>query len=130
MVAIGAVETAEAWVLTTTEGTLTISGALTDATSLTVTINGEPATVEVGAFHKTVTLSPGINLFTIEIRDAAGNTTTQTLRVTYQPAVAPPEEPPPVAPEPEWPIFVGSLVFFAVVLVLVTYIYMKPRKKK
>ena len=61
--------------LITNQGETTISGAVTDQTALTLTVNGSPVAVgQDGSFSTTVTLgAEGGNVFTIVATDAATN---------------------------------------------------------
>lgn len=73
----------------TNKQTITVSGVTNDITSspVTVTINGEAATVASdGKFSKDVTLKTvGNNSITIITKDSAGQTTTITRTVKYDP---------------------------------------------
>jgi hypothetical protein len=126
IIAIGAVPWGADWKLETTNAILTISGTVEDVTSVVVTINGEPVSVEAGRFSQLVTLLPGTHSYEIVVMDDAGNTTTTTLWVTYTPPEEVPEVVPPVEPA-KWPLLVGALIFLAVVVVLVLYVF--TRKK-
>lgn len=77
--------TAPAEGLVTNTAELTVTGTTNDATSkpVTVTINGEPVTVETdGSFSKAITLTPGANQITVIATDKAGKSTTVTRNVT------------------------------------------------
>jgi RHS repeat-associated protein len=67
----------------TSAASVQVSGTASDASPVTVTINGSAVTVDPsGAFTGTVTLTEGLNTITIVARDAAGNQTTITRKVT------------------------------------------------
>jgi len=61
------------------EPSAAVSGYVSDATELTATINGEPASIFESELTGTATLASNQNLVTVVCRDAAGNTTTETL---------------------------------------------------
>ncbi|BBO87548.1 hypothetical protein DSCOOX_07280 [Desulfosarcina ovata subsp. ovata] len=58
---------------------VTIYGIVSDATNVTATIDGNPATVEEGNLTANKALSPGRNVVSIICQDAAGNTTKKQL---------------------------------------------------
>jgi RHS repeat-associated protein len=67
----------------TSASSVQVSGTASDASPVTVTINGSAVTVDAsGSFTGTVTLTEGLNTITIIARDAAGNQTTVTRKVT------------------------------------------------
>src|SRR5712692_6991220 len=69
--------------LITNQATLVIQGTTTDASPVTLTLNGNPVPVSNGNFSQSVTMSAdGANTFTLVATDAAGNTSTQLLHVT------------------------------------------------
>lgn len=61
------------------EASAVVSGYVSDATELTATINGEPASIFESELTGTATLGSNQNLVTVVCRDAAGNTTTEML---------------------------------------------------
>ncbi|HYO79248.1 MAG TPA: Ig-like domain-containing protein [Thermoanaerobaculia bacterium] len=69
-----------------TTPTISIAGSL-DEPGATATLNGQTAGPE---FNFTVTLVEGLNTFTLELRDTAGNTTSVPLTYTYEPPNVPP----------------------------------------
>ncbi len=69
--------------LITKQTTVTVSGTVTDATPVTVNVNGIPLPVDgAGAFTGSVSLSEGANVLTVTATDAAGNATSQVRIVT------------------------------------------------
>lgn len=69
----------------TNSAKLTVSGTTDDTTSkpITVTVNGEQATVgSNGEWSKEITLTPGKNVITVIATDKAGKSTTVTRNVT------------------------------------------------
>ena len=67
----------------TSAASVQVSGTVSDASPVTVTINGSAVTIDAsGTFTGTVTLTEGLNTITIVARDAAGNQTTITRKVT------------------------------------------------
>ncbi|MHB8878506.1 MAG: Ig-like domain-containing protein, partial [Myxococcaceae bacterium] len=54
----------------------TVSGEVTDASAVTVTVNGAAATVSSGAYSAAVTLTPGGNTLEVVAVDALGNQST------------------------------------------------------
>jgi RHS repeat-associated protein len=67
----------------TSAASVQVSGTATDASPMSVTINGSAVTVDAsGNFSGTVTLIEGLNTITIVATDAAGNKTTMTRKVT------------------------------------------------
>jgi hypothetical protein len=73
---------------TVTTPTITVSGTATDDTGVTIlTVNGNAVTVESdGSFTTTVSLTNGMNTITVVATDAASNTATQSITVTYTPS--------------------------------------------
>lgn len=70
-------------IVTTTP--ITVSGTATDDVGVTsVTVNGLTATGTT-SWSRSLVVTAGVNSITVIARDAAGNSTTQTLTVTYQP---------------------------------------------
>src|SRR6266568_6041065 len=75
--------TAPANGLITNRTPVTVSGSVTDATVVTITVNGTPVTVGPdGHFSGSVPLTEGSNTLTTVATDAAGNATTNTRAVT------------------------------------------------
>src|SRR6266700_3779145 len=75
--------TAPANGLITNHTPVTVSGSVTDATVVTITVNGTPVTVGPdGHFSGSVPLTEGSNTLTTVATDAAGNATTNTRAVT------------------------------------------------
>ena len=73
----------------TSKDTLSITGSATDANDVaTLTVNGTAAPLTDGAFNTAVTLNPGVNTIEVVATDTAGNQTTDSRSVTYDP-VAP-----------------------------------------
>ena len=72
----------------TNKVTVNVSGNASDAGGLqSVTVNGEPAAVsEDGAFSSALNLVAGANTITVVAADKAGNRTTDSRTVTYDPA--------------------------------------------
>jgi YD repeat-containing protein len=65
--------------ITTNQLNVTITGTVADSTDVVITINGTPVQVGGnGAFTGQVTLSEGLNSFTVVATDAAGNSSTVT----------------------------------------------------
>ncbi|HEX6911614.1 MAG TPA: hypothetical protein VF142_14530, partial [Longimicrobium sp.] len=63
--------------------TVLVQGTVTDATALTVNVNGVPVTPDAaGAFALEVSLTEGANFVTASATDAAGNISTVTRQVT------------------------------------------------
>ncbi|HKN67441.1 MAG TPA: Ig-like domain-containing protein [Gemmatimonadaceae bacterium] len=63
----------------TNNASVTVSGSATDASAVTVTVNGTPATRDAsGTFSAPVTLSEGPATITVVATDAAGNASTAT----------------------------------------------------
>jgi Glucodextranase, domain B len=64
---------------------VTVTGTVTDALSgvSTFTCNGQTATVNGSAFSCNLALAPGSNSISLQATDAAGNTATAGLTVTY-----------------------------------------------
>lgn len=63
--------------------TVTVFGDVSDASPVTVTVNGVPAPVGGGTFSAIVSLVNGANTITVVASDAAGNTSTVTLTVFH-----------------------------------------------
>ncbi len=74
---------------TTAVEMVTVSGTVSDLTSVTVTVNGAGVTVTSGSFSKSVTLDDGPNTIAVVATDAAGNTSTVSRTVTYQMSLPP-----------------------------------------
>ena len=91
---------------------------VTDATGVTVKINGEVVLVDGNSFSKSVDLAVGMNTFTITAVDAAGNTTVKILSVTRSGAGV--EVPPTTTPAPSQrlPVFIGALGAMIIVLMV------------
>ncbi|MDQ2696503.1 MAG: Ig-like domain-containing protein, partial [Pseudomonadota bacterium] len=70
---------------TLTASPAAVTGTVTDATAVTVTVNGVPATVSNGQFSASVGLSQGANTLTATATDAAGNSASTSVSVTFQP---------------------------------------------
>ena len=70
---------------------VTVTGTVTDATTVTVTANGTPLPVASGAFSGDVPLSPGPNTISVVATDAATNSSTVTVSVTRQTSNLPPD---------------------------------------
>ncbi|TLM64755.1 MAG: hypothetical protein FDZ69_11410, partial [Deltaproteobacteria bacterium] len=60
---------------------LNVSGTVADASTVTVTVNGEEVVVVDGVFSDLVTLVSGSNLLTVTAVDSAGNSTTHSRTV-------------------------------------------------
>ncbi len=69
--------------------TVTVSGTATDAVGVTsLTVNGTPVTITPGtsvSYSTAVTLKAGSNIITVIAKDAAGNSGTATVTVTFNP---------------------------------------------
>jgi hypothetical protein len=67
--------------------TLLISGLYEEPHLSSITVNGIMASINpvMNTFHSTIKLQRGVNLLTIHAKDLAGNTTTETLDITYAP---------------------------------------------
>lgn len=77
--------------LVTAADTVIVSGTVTDAGAVTVTVNGQAAALSNGAFSVPVVLEGGSNTITVTATDAAGNAITETItvaRATQGPSVA------------------------------------------
>jgi RHS repeat-associated protein len=84
----------------TTE-TISVSGSVTDATAVTLTVNGTSVSIGAdGSFSTSVPLSVGANSIVVVTTDAATNSSTVTRSVTRT-AVTPPTEGPPEALPPD-----------------------------
>lgn len=70
---------------------VTISGTATDASPVTVTVNGLGATVTAGAFSRKVPIGIGSNVITTVATDAATNTGTDVRDVTRDDSGLPPD---------------------------------------
>jgi RHS repeat-associated protein len=70
---------------TVTTSSLPVSGTVADSLSgvAAVTCNGAAATVQSGTFSCTVTLTNGSNTITVQATDVAGNSSTQTITVSF-----------------------------------------------
>lgn len=82
--------TAPADNLVTAAQSVTVSGTVSDAGTVTVTVNGNAVTLSGGAFSTSVPLSGGSNTIIIKATDNAGNATTATrtvVRATQGPSV-------------------------------------------
>jgi RHS repeat-associated protein len=67
----------------TNQNTVTVAGTVTDATTVTVKVNGVTYPVgQGGAFSGSYTLAAGANFLTIAATDAGGNVTSQVRKVT------------------------------------------------
>ena len=70
-----------------TESPVTVTGTVSDDRALaSVTVNGVPAVITGGSFSADVPLSPGSNALTAVATDAAGNSASVSVAVTYTPA--------------------------------------------
>jgi hypothetical protein len=68
----------------TAQSLLNVSGTLPfDSYFDSLTVNGNPVTVQNGAFSATVLLLPGVNQITIIARDTAGNTSEISRSITF-----------------------------------------------
>jgi RHS repeat-associated protein len=74
---------------TTSAASITVSGSVSDITTVTVTVNGTAFPVTNGTFSGSVPLNDGENSIAIVAVDAAGNTTTVTRAVTRALAIPP-----------------------------------------
>lgn len=74
---------------TVTSSSLTITGTVSDATSgvATVVCAGHAATLQTGTFSCSVGLVSGTNSIPVTATDVAGNSTTQTLTITFTPLI-------------------------------------------
>ena len=69
----------------TSAAEVTVTGSVTDATAVVLTVNGAPAALGTGgAFSATVALSVGSNPIQLQATDAAGNGTSLTRTVTRE----------------------------------------------
>jgi hypothetical protein len=82
----------------TTQASVPVSGTVTDATPVTVTIDGSAAAVANGSFSGTAALVVGPNTITVSASDAAGNIGTATVALARTQAGPPPPDPATVAP--------------------------------
>ncbi len=60
-----------------------VTGTVTDAGSVNVLVNGQPAGISNGTFSSAVTLEAGANVVTVVAVDAAGNAATDTRTINY-----------------------------------------------
>lgn len=69
-----------------TTANITVSGTASDASGVSVTVNGEAA-IGMASWSRAITLVPGLNTITVVARDnsPAQNQTTQSISVTYNP---------------------------------------------
>ncbi len=66
---------------------ITVTGTATDASGIqSVTVNGSNAALNGNNFSCSINLSNGLNIITVTATDVPGNTSTQTLHVTYNQA--------------------------------------------
>jgi len=72
---------------------LTVTGTVSDESTVTVAINGINATVSNGNYSVSVSLQEGLNTLTATATDAAGNTASTSIQVTLQ---QPPADTPPI----------------------------------
>lgn len=80
--------------ITTSQSALTVSGAVQDATPVTITINGGAVALGAnGSFSTSVALVTGTNTIAVSATDAAGNVATQTRTVIR-------DNSPPLPPDP------------------------------
>lgn len=63
--------------------TVAVTGTASDNKTVSVTVNGQAATVTAGAFSKDIALAEGANAITVVASDGVGNTATATRSVTY-----------------------------------------------
>jgi len=114
---LGATPTAAGWTLDTVSTSIEISGSVTDATGVTVKIDDVKVNVVDRSFRKTVNLMvTGVNTFTIAATDAAGNTTTRTLRVIRGGVAPPPAAEPAISSEQA--LFITALAVLAIVVMV------------
>ncbi|MBA7612832.1 hypothetical protein ES703_20073 [subsurface metagenome] len=114
---LGATPTATGWTLNTTNTSIEISGSVTDATGVTVKIDDVKVNVVDRSFRKTVNLMViGVNTFTIAVTDAAGNTTTRTLKVIRGGVAPPPAAEPAISSEQA--LFIAALAVLAIVVMV------------
>lgn len=64
-----------------------ISGSVTDASPVTVTLNALPVTITGGAFSVPVTLAVGANVIKVVARDSAGNETVNTRTIYFDASI-------------------------------------------
>ena len=78
--------------LTVTNPSITITGTVSDATSgvRTVVCSGHAATIQPGTFYCSVGLVYGPNSIPVTATDVAGNSTSQTLTITFTPPIRDP----------------------------------------
>jgi len=69
--------------LTTTQGTVTVTGTVSDFAAR-LTVNGEEAANSAGQFSHELTLSAGKNVITVITEDANGYRTVKEVKVIYQ----------------------------------------------
>lgn len=66
-----------------------VKGNVSDITPVTVKVNGIPAVVSAGQFiADNILLNPGLNMITSDAQDAAGNTNSNQISVTYTPTTS------------------------------------------
>jgi RHS repeat-associated protein len=66
-----------AWTPYTTDSTIVIMGSVVDSSGLTLSVNGVYQQLDgIGSFQTPMSLAPGVNTFTIQATDLAGNSTT------------------------------------------------------
>jgi polyhydroxyalkanoate synthesis regulator phasin len=71
---------------TVTEAAVTVSGTIDDPTAM-VWVNGVSAGDGAGGFSAVVSLTEGDNVVTVVAEDDLGNTASESITVTYEPAV-------------------------------------------
>lgn len=65
---------------------ITVTGTASDDIGVTsITVNGQAATINGDSFTIDIDLSDGVNTLTVVARDAAGNSITQSVMVTFMP---------------------------------------------
>jgi hypothetical protein len=67
---------------TTSEATIAVTGSVSDASAVTVKVNGNAVAVSGGVFSTTAALATGANTISVVATDAATNVTTVTRSVT------------------------------------------------
>ncbi len=65
----------------TNQNPITISGTVSDATTVSITVNGNAVTLVNGTFSASYTLNEGLNTFIITATDAGGNSSSETRSV-------------------------------------------------
>ncbi|MEW6592916.1 MAG: kelch repeat-containing protein [Candidatus Hadarchaeota archaeon] len=121
---LGATETATGWTATSTSSSYTITGTVPAGS--TVKINGVAVDVSGGTFSLAVSLLGGVNNFTIDITDQAGNTTSKVLSVTYTPSAALPTT--PTSTTTNIVLMAGAAIFLVVAALAVIYSFVRPKK--